>query len=528
MCGTGGIIGSGEDRDIIYHGLKVLLKLQNRGQDAAGYATIDHDGLDHIIKGEGLVRNIFNPENIRKLQGPVGVWATRYRTMGGLGTINAQPHHANTNNDRFTIDCSQNGNIVNHAPLRNELERRGYYFKSENDTEVIAKTIAYYLDKQKETPGIQAIVAACTKTIESLVGAYTVVVALYDRATKDHYLVAFSDPRKIRPGVVGKKDGMYAVASESNALELNGFHGIRDLLPGEIFIVRRSDMKTHSEIAKQKKRAHCMFEYVYMGHPNSVNWGMENNDARFHLGKKLAEENPDLRESTDIVMPLPSTAIPIADGFAETIQRPIRHGIIKDRYGDGRIFLMPDHDTRIKAAEENTEIVVSVVYGRRVTVADDSIVKMNQTPDLLRKLEKAGATAANLAIACPRIINTCNKGIYMPKHSELGAYNKEIFKERIGKEPPTAEELQKHLRSIKEIEAVLQKEVKIPVTLRYLSIEGLLSVLEDGDKKNLVPRVNDGHFDKNILEKTRTRNDLCLACITHDDPIANDTGGLVE
>ncbi len=531
MCGIGGIVSNEEGAyPIVYPGYRILFKLQNRGEDAAGFGTVDNNGLEHIVKDEDVVEDVFTEEELKKLQGPVGVFATRYRTMGGLGKNNVQPFSANSRDDRFTCVVGQNGNITNHAQLRGQLEQRGFYFQSENDTEVIAKTLAYHLGKSKETNPVDAITAACTKTIDSMVGGYIVVAAVYDRATKDHYLVSFTDPRKIRPGVVGKKDGMIAIVSESNALEQRGFQNVKDLLPGEVFIARRSDMSTYSKVVRQKMRTHCFFEWVYMADPNSVIEGLEVNDARFQLGKRLAQENMDLQDSTDIVMPHPFTAIPTAAGFAETIGRPDRQGIIKDRnVKKKRIFLMPDQQTRLKAAEEAIEVVISVVYGRNVTVVDDSVVKMDQSPVLLRKLAKAGAKSANLAISCPPIIDTCYKGIYFPELYELGAYNKERIKELMERGMTLSrDDIMTYKRSIAEIQARLQEEVSIPVTLRYLSLEGLLAVLTDGDKKHIVPRVQDGHFDSSVLTRERSPQDFCLACITHKDPIANDKGGLVE
>ena len=501
MCGVGGSIGS---EDIVYQSMKIFNKLQSRGQDAAGFGTIDHDGSDNIVKRKGLVKDVFKLERLKQLKGPVGVWHTRYRTIGGTKEREAQPHRTFSRYDRYTIIGALNGNIQNCPQLRDQLKKHGFYFRSENDGEVLIKTLAHYLGTQTETDFIEKITNACGKTMDSLKGAYTAVVAIYDRSTEKHYLVAFTDPRKIRPGVVGMKDRMYAVASESNALELNGFRQIRDLLPGEVFIVT-ADLRTFSKIARVKQRKHCFFEYVYFGNPNHVGEGLEINDVRFKLGKQLAMENPDLKEHIDIVMPMPFTAIPAAAGFAEVMKKPLRQGIIKDRYA-GRIFIMPERQERNQAAEENIEIILSIVNEKRVCVVDDSIVKGTQSPRLVKKLSKAGAKEIIFCISCPPIINTCDKGIYIPKHEELVAYQ----------------------RSVAEIQEQLQKKSDVPVTLRYISLQGLLSILTTPHKKYLKERISDGRFSKMALSQTRSKNDFCLACITKDDPTAEDTGGLIE
>jgi len=362
MCGTGGAISS---EDIAYQGLRILTKLQNRGQDAAGFGTIDDGGIGRLVKEEGLVKEVFTPERQEELKGPVGVWHTRYRTIGGSGKADAQPHKTETPNSRYNIIGSQNGNIQNCPQLQTQLEERGWYFRSTNDGEIVTKTFAYFLGKQDHDDINEAIFEACGKTMDSLKGAYTAVMAIYDRKTKDHYLVAFTDPRKIRPGVVGKKNGMYAVASESNALELNGFQDIRDLRPGEAFIVKRKGLKTESRDLRQKGRRHCFFEHVYFGNPNHVGEGLEINDVRARLGMQLAEENMDLQGRIDTVMPMPFTAIPAASGFAETMRKPNRQGIVKDRYV-GRIFIMPEHEERADAATQNIEVIVSIVEGKSV------------------------------------------------------------------------------------------------------------------------------------------------------------------
>ena len=154
MCGIVGVIGPLNSATIAK---KIAYKQQGRGQDAAGAATLDYFGTVHVEKQEGLVEEVLTKRSLKGLPGIVAVAHNRYKTVGGEGTINAQPFEARTHNKRYTLLVSENGTIQNDAILKRQLRAKGYYFESQNDAEVIANTLSYFLDKEEETPTEEAL-----------------------------------------------------------------------------------------------------------------------------------------------------------------------------------------------------------------------------------------------------------------------------------------------------------------------------------------------------------------------------------
>src|SRR5512134_3361733 len=135
MCGFIGVIGTDSAVHEIYDG---LIAVQHRGQDAAGIIT--YDGRFHVKKGEGLVRDIFSADNMKRLRGGIGVGHVRYPTVGSGGGEDAQPF---TVNYPFGIVMAHNGNVANYEDLRGELERehaRRLY--SACDVEVVLNVFA--------------------------------------------------------------------------------------------------------------------------------------------------------------------------------------------------------------------------------------------------------------------------------------------------------------------------------------------------------------------------------------------------
>ena len=106
MCGILGIVGNTDVAAQLYDGLTVL---QHRGQDAAGIATADGGKL-RVHKGNGLVRDVFDEDAMRMLEGRVGIAHCRYPTAGSEGADESQPFYVNS---PYGIALAHNGNLVN-------------------------------------------------------------------------------------------------------------------------------------------------------------------------------------------------------------------------------------------------------------------------------------------------------------------------------------------------------------------------------------------------------------------------------
>lgn len=198
MCGIIGYIGEKEALPIIINGLK---RLEYRGYDSAGVSLID--GKSKIYKCKGRVVDLETHILNKDKSGKIGIGHTRWATHGEPNDINAHPHMSE--NGHFII--IHNGIIENYARLKKRLQDRGYHFKSETDTEVLANLIEYIYLKGKVDSEI-AVRLALTKVI----GAYGLVVICTNEP--DQLIAA----RKGSPMVIGVGNNEYLIASDATPI----------------------------------------------------------------------------------------------------------------------------------------------------------------------------------------------------------------------------------------------------------------------------------------------------------------------
>jgi len=221
MCGIIGYIGFREAYPVILNGLK---RLEYRGYDSAGICVVD--GEPFTIKCKGKVSDLENLIGKNSVAGKVGIGHTRWATHGEPNDINAHPHESM--NGKFIL--IHNGIIENYSILKNKLEKRGYTFKSETDTEVLVNLIEYIYQKGNVTPEI-AIRLALTK----VVGAYGIAVICCD---EPETLIA---ARKGSPLVVGVGEGEYFVASDATPI-VEYTNSVIFLNDGDVAILQRDQM----------------------------------------------------------------------------------------------------------------------------------------------------------------------------------------------------------------------------------------------------------------------------------------------
>ena len=198
MCGIVGYIGTKKASPILIQG---LLKLEYRGYDSAGIATIEKNGIT-VMKEKGRVKNLYNLAGIDNLEGTVGIAHTRWATHGKPSKINAHPQ----------MDCENlfavvhNGIIENYNELKKELIEKGYTFSSQTDTEIIPNLISYYYKKDKNM--LKAVRNACM----DLKGSFAIEVISKDNPGK--MIVV----RKDSPLVIGKGEDEFFIASDIPAI----------------------------------------------------------------------------------------------------------------------------------------------------------------------------------------------------------------------------------------------------------------------------------------------------------------------
>ncbi len=198
MCGIVGYIGENNCVPILIEGLK---RLEYRGYDSAGIGIINHDEC-RVVKTKGKVSELENLISEIQIESNLGIGHTRWATHGEPSMVNAHPH-LNTDHTLFLI---HNGIIENYLSLKKGLEKEGYVFKSETDTEVLAHLIDHYL-KMKHS-----LFQAVRYALNEVEGTYGICV-IYKREP-DKIIVA----RKGSPLVIGIGENENFVASDVNAL----------------------------------------------------------------------------------------------------------------------------------------------------------------------------------------------------------------------------------------------------------------------------------------------------------------------
>lgn len=406
-----------------------LLALQHRGQDSAGILT--SDVTLHLKKGNGLVNQVFNEKNLSRLTGSLGVGHTRYPTIGPGFSEDAQPFFVN---HPYGIGMVHNGNITNYFTLRHELETKDLrQLTSFCDVEPILNVFACELEKfrsQRLKP--EHIYQAVKVVFHRAKGAYSVVALIHQQG-----LVAFRDPKGIRPLVIGRRPGTkapgagslrdtvlkkrpvyeYALASESVALDLIGFNWFRDVKPGEAIFIDRHHRLHHQQIEPGELHT-CIFEYVYFARPDSVIDGIEVYDARLRLGETLAYEVMRRNIKPDIIIPVPDTARPAALAAARILNLEMREGLIKNRY-IARTFITPPTINRSVSVRQKLNPVRSQIQGKNILLVDDSIVRGTTSKELVQMVREAGAKKVYLAVTAPPLRYPCVYGIDMMTRGEF-------------------------------------------------------------------------------------------------------------
>ncbi len=401
-CGVFGIydMDGGDVAHSIYYGLS---SLQHRGQESCGIAVSDTNGPKRNLgmhKGLGLVNEVFKEENLEKLHGDIGIGHVRYATSGATNLENAQPLVLNY--VKGTLGLAHNGNLVNAAELRHELEYTGAIFRSTIDSEVIAYCIA------RERIHSGSVEEAVLKTARRIRGAYGLVIM------SPRKLIGVRDPFGLKPLCLGKRDSAWVLASESCALSAIGAEFIRDIRPGEILTITKEGLSSNMDLAQEKK-AHCIFEYIYFARLDSTLDGINVYEARIRAGEALADSYP---VKADLVTGVPDSGLAAAKGYSERSGIPFALAFHKNSYM-GRTFIKPTQKEREESVRLKLNVLEPVVRGKRIVLVDDSIVRGTTMANLIRMLKQAGALEVHVRISSPPFLYPCYFGTDVPSNKQL-------------------------------------------------------------------------------------------------------------
>ena len=419
MCGLVGVVTSVDVGVCLYDTLTVL---QHRGQDAAGIMTSDNGKLN-LRKDNGLIKDVFRTRHMRRLTGQMGIGHVRYPTAGSTSPALAQPFYVNS---PYGLALAHNGNLTNTEELSRDLFKADLrHINTDSDSEVLLNVFAHELQRRgniKPTP--EDLFAAVSGVHDRCRGGFAAVVMI-----TGYGILGFRDRNGIRPLVFGSRQtdngNEYMIASESVALDSQGFNLDRDVAPGEaVFIDVNGNL--HSKVCTEPgDHTPCIFEQVYFARPDSLMDGISVYKARLRMGEKLADKLKRLRPNHDIdvVIPIPDTSRTSALELANRLGLKYREGFVKNRY-IGRTFIMPGQSQRKKSVRQKLNAIELEFRGKNVLLVDDSIVRGTTSKQIIQMAREAGANKVYFASAAPPIRYPNVYGIDMPAASELIAAGK--------------------------------------------------------------------------------------------------------
>lgn len=202
MCGIVGYIGQSDAYPVLIEGLK---KLEYRGYDSAGVALIGNQDKLNVYKTKGKVSNLEAMTADKDCSGHIGIAHTRWATHGEPSATNAHPHTSMSGD----LALVHNGIIENYQVLREQLQDKGYVFKSTTDTEVLVQLIDYYYQQNGKD-----LVSAVCQALNDAIGAYAIAVI---EKNKPNHIVAARQSSPLVVGV-GKDNKDFYIASDATPI----------------------------------------------------------------------------------------------------------------------------------------------------------------------------------------------------------------------------------------------------------------------------------------------------------------------
>jgi amidophosphoribosyltransferase len=434
-CGVFAVHAPG--RSVAHLTFDGLYALQHRGQESAGMAVSDGESIT-VVKDMGLVMTVFDERTVSALPGDLAIGHTRYSTTGKSEWRNAQPVFRSVGRSGFAL--AHNGNLTNTAELAAASGMLPGVVASDSDlvAEVVAgiwggagsqiartdetrsdpePLVSDVLDEPVDSDLLEEALLSVLPRIE---GAYSIVALT---ATS---VMGARDPHGFRPLCLGRlapdqQKGIpegWVLASETPALDVVGATFEREVQPGEIVVIDDHGVRSVPFVPDDEvDPALCIFEFVYFARPDSRLYGREVHGARRRMGELLAGQST---VDADLVMGVPESGVPAAEGYSRASGIPHGQGLVKNRY-IGRTFITPGAAARAAGVRRKLNPLRENITGKRLIVVDDSIVRGTTQRAVVRMLRDAGAAEVHLRISSPPLMWPCFYGIDIPDRDELVA-----------------------------------------------------------------------------------------------------------
>jgi len=427
MCGIFGIVGCNEKLGDVL--LKSIKKLEYRGYDSAGIATINNNNI-LIKKDIGKINEVNNKVDFLDIDGNIGLAHTRWATCGRVTKENSHPHQCCDGK----IAVVHNGIIDNFSELKDDLLKKGHKFRSETDTEVIAHLIEEYYHGNIEEATLQAL--------KKIQGSYSLGILCSQEPDK------LIGARNESPLIIGKGNGNMMIASDIPAI-LDKTKEVIYLNDKEIAILTKNDFKVidfekniknkevhkiewSSEDAEKSGYKHFMLKEIFeqpKAISNTINGRLRNGNINLKNEISLNEEQ--LNKIKKIIIVACGTSwhsgllgefmfeelakIPTEVEYASEFR--YRNPIIDDEtlvMGISQSGETADTNAALKEAKNRGAKIISIcnVLGSTMTRLSDSVIYTKAGPEIGVASTKAFTTQLTalylISIYLSKIKNTLN------------------------------------------------------------------------------------------------------------------------
>lgn len=379
--------------------------------------------------------------------------------IGVISDTDAQPIIVNCHLGKFAIVTV--ARINNIAELEKKMLEKGHHFCEHsydiiNPTEMISSLISEGKD----------IVDGILNVYNQLKGSCSMLLLL------DGHIIAARDRYGRTPVLVAKKEGAYAVSSESCAFPNLDFEKCYELGPGEIVKITADGIEQLH--APGEEMQICSFLWTYYGYPVCEYEGRNVDRMRYVDGRDMARTD---ETEVDFVSAIPDSGIGMALGYAQGKGVPYLRGIVKYTPTWPRSFTPSTQERRELVAKMKLIANRSLLKGRRVIFCDDSIVRGTQLRDNVKDLYEAGVKEVHMRISCPPLIYPCEFLNFTASKSALELITRRVIEKLEGSHDAHLEEYAttdspRYKAMVEEIRRQLNL-----TSLRFSSIENMISAI---------------------------------------------------
>jgi amidophosphoribosyltransferase len=430
------------------------------GTDYHSHLGTKRAGMVFIVPGKGFRRSIHSLEN-NYFRSKFEVELDEFSGNSGLGVISdtdPQPILFNSHLGRFAIVTVSR--LVNLQELEEYFLAKKTHFTENfeghiNPTEVVANIIC---EKEDFKSGIENVYDKIKGSCSLLILTESGIIAARDKLGRT-------------PIVIGKKEGAFAVATESCSFPNTGYDLDYFLGPGEIVKVTEEG---YVQLRKPNEKMQvCSFLWVYYGYPPSYYEGINVDECRYKCGAALARRDS---VEADFVCGVPDSGVGHAVGYGNEKGIPYKRAYSKYTPTWPRSFMPQSQDQRDLVARMKLIPNKAVIEGRKMVFLDDSIVRGTQLKDNTIDLRKSGAAEVHMRIACPPLLFPCDFLNFSQSRSTLELAGRKAIDQLGGEEKELKEysdpDSEKHHRMISKVAENLDLD-----SLMYQRLDDLVEAI---------------------------------------------------